>query len=91
MTSPPSMIPMTRLLLILILLISLPKMSWRPDYYRGMGAYKKGDYATALCEFGPLVGEGHARAQTMYTKMLAQGLGIRKDDREATYWYEREG
>ena len=34
------------------------------DYQKGLDAYNKGDYATALREWKPLAEQGHARAQT---------------------------
>ncbi len=44
----------------LVLVLAPPAWS---DFQAGLGAYNRGDYATALKEFQPLAGQGHAEAQ----------------------------
>ena len=51
------------ILLIGFSLISFP--SWSADYDKGLDAYFKRDYATALREFTTLAVQGRAKAQYM--------------------------
>ncbi|MCZ6609182.1 MAG: sel1 repeat family protein, partial [Alphaproteobacteria bacterium] len=47
--------------LVLALLLTLPATA--QDHQKGVAAYKRGDYATALKEWRPLAEQGHANAQ----------------------------
>ena len=51
---------MTRFLLIVVLL--LPISVAVADFEKGLNAYFKGDYATALLEWRPLAEQGYAAA-----------------------------
>ena len=54
-----------------ILCLTLPVLlgsvgeSWSADFQKGVTAYEKGDYATALREWKPLAEQGDARVQTL--------------------------
>ena len=51
------------LCLTLTLLLGSVSMSWSADFQKGLTAYDRGDYATALREWTPLAEQGDARAQ----------------------------
>ena len=57
------------------------------DFQKGLDAYHKRDYATALREWRPLAEQGSALAQFNLGFMYDQGEGIPKDDKEAVKWY----
>lgn len=64
----------------------LPVMA---DFEDGFAASQKGDYATALHEFGLLAENGHAKAQLQLGIMYELGLGTQKDFQEASKWYQK--
>ena len=82
---------MKRLIINLCLTINLVLESfgvgWSSDYKKGMDAYIKGDYATALNEWWPLAEEGDASAQYNLGYMFDKGKGIPQDYKTAVKWY----
>ena len=58
------------------------------DYYRGLAAYNRGDYAEALAEWTLLAGQGDVEAQYRIGRMYSHGEGER-DDAQAAAWYRR--
>ena len=83
---------MRRLLPILCLtfavLLGSAGVSWSADFQKGVDAYKRGDYATALREWKPLAEQGDADAQTLLGVMYRKGLGVPQDDKTAVKWYK---
>jgi TPR repeat protein len=65
--------------------LSLPVSA--QDFQKGLAAYDAGDYATALQEFRPLAGLGHADAQFILASMYLNGQGVPNDPQEVIYWY----
>ncbi len=57
------------------------------SYQKGMDAYDRGDYGTALKEFRPLAEQGHTEAQMNLGIMYSQGQGVPKDYVQAYRWY----
>ena len=53
------------------------------DYEAGLDAARRGDWATALKEWGPLAEQGDASAQFNIGLMYARGHGVRQDYAEA--------
>ena len=49
------------------------------EYWVGVVAYRRGDYAAAICEWQRLVEEGHAQAEVSLGWMYVQGQGISQD------------
>ena len=82
---------MKRLITTLCLTISLALGSfgvgWSGDFQKGVDAYDKGDYATALKEFMPLAEQGDASAQYNLGQIYRQGLGVPEDYKTAEKWY----
>ena len=52
----------------------------------GLGAYKRGDYTTALRILRPLADQGSAEAQFWLGAMYEHGQGVAHDYREARHW-----
>ena len=76
---------------IVKLLLIVPILLWSSvavaDFWAGLEAYKRGDYATAYKEWLPLAEQGHADAQFNLGLMYAKGEGVPQDDAEAVKWY----
>jgi hypothetical protein len=60
----------------LAVLLGSAGMSWSADFQKGVDAYNRGDYATALREWKPLAEQGNAPAQTNLGVMYAKGRGV---------------
>ncbi len=73
--------------LVLALLLTLPATA--QDHQKGVAAYKRGDYATALKEWRPLAERGHANAQDNLGLMYTKGLGVPQDYAAAVKWYRK--
>ena len=58
------------------------------DYYDGMTAYHRLDYAKAHQELQPLADRGDARAQRLVGLMYRDGLGVRQDLMRAYMWFD---
>jgi S1-C subfamily serine protease len=80
---------MTQLLVFPVLLITL--LLGTPvsaaDFQKGVDAYNKGDYATALRIWEPLAEQGHPSAQNNLGVMYDKGQGVTKDYETAVKWY----
>lgn len=53
------------------------------------GAYQRGFYVTALDLALPRAQLGDPAAQTLLAELLSQGLGVKKDLKQATFWYSK--
>ncbi len=58
------------------------------DLKKGLAAYKKGDYETALREWRPLAEAGHSGAQYNLGFNYVQGKGVPKDLVQAYFWFD---
>lgn len=61
--------------------------AWAQDFEKGLAAYQRGDYATALEEWRPLAEQGNAMTQSNLGVMYGNGQGVPKDYAEALKWY----
>ncbi len=68
-------------------LLVLPALG--ADFAKGLSAYDKGDYATALNEWKPLAEEGDAPSQFNLGLLYYDGHGVPQDYSEAARWFER--
>jgi TPR repeat protein len=59
------------------------------DFETGMGAYQRGNYATALSEWRPLAEDGDAQAQLHLGLLYANGNGVSQDYTKARQWYKK--
>ncbi len=82
---------MKRLFVLPVLLLTL-LVSGNPAssayFQKGLGAYNKGDFATALREWTPLAEQGNAGAQFNLGWMYKYGKGVPQDDKTAVKWYK---
>ena len=53
------------------------------------GAFQRGLYLTAFQKALPRAQLGDPAAQTMIAELLAQGLGVRRDRKNAAFWYSK--
>jgi TPR repeat protein len=65
----------TTLCLTLAVLLGSAGVSVSQNFMKGVDAYERGDYVTALCEWTPLAEQGHAGAQFNLGNMYADGDG----------------
>ena len=79
--------PLLPILLTLVVLLFNPTEGWSADFQKGLDAWQRGDYATALREWKPLAEQGHARAQVELGAMYSEGEGVPEDDKEAVKWF----
>ena len=56
---------------------------------KGVAAYERGDYATALKEFRVLAEQGDATAQFILGVMYHDGRGVTQDYKEAVKWHRK--
>ena len=77
----------TTLCLIVTLAFGSFGVGWSGDFQKGVDAYEKGDYATALKEWTPLADQGHAKAQYNLGVAYANGEGVIQDYKTAVKWY----
>ena len=81
---------MKRLLPVLmgfVLLLLSSTEGWSADFQKGVTAYNKKDYATALREWKPLAKQGNFSAQYLLGVMYRKGQGVPQDYKTAVKWY----
>ncbi len=79
--------PTVSLCLIFNLFLFSATSVWSADFYKGLDAYDKGDYATALREWRPLAEQGDVIARTLLGDMYGNGYGVPQDYSTAHKWY----
>jgi len=73
-----------------LLLLNLSLLTaWAADLQRGLDAYQRGDYATALSQFEPLAEQGDPVAQFSLGVMYDNGEGVIQDYEKAFQWFRR--
>ena len=70
-----------------MLLLLFSTEAWSADFQKGLEAYNKKDYKTALSEWEPLTEEGHAEAQFMLGMMYRNGRGVPQNSKTAAKWW----
>ena len=78
---------LTALVLGVTILLASGGGGYAQDFQKGVEAYDKGDYATALRELRPLAEQGNADAQNNLGAMYQGGLGALQDDVYAHMWF----
>ena len=78
----------TTLCLTLAVLLGSAGVSWSADFQKGLDAYDRGDYATALREWKTLAEQGNADAQYNLGWMYTNGKGVPKNYKTAVKWYK---
>lgn len=69
--------------------LQLPAGAARADYFTGMEAFRRGDYATALKELTPAAAKNNPDAIMILAKMYQGGFGVKKDTAKATELFKR--
>jgi len=77
------------ILIVGVLLAFGPGSEARADFAAGLAAYRAGDYAAALAEWGPAARAGEAAAQYGIGLMFAEGRGFARDPVAAARWFEK--
>jgi TPR repeat protein len=72
----------------LVLGMALSAASASADGVKGVQAYEKGDYATALKEFMPLAEQGQPSAEAAVGQMYFEGKGVAANPAEAAKWLQ---
>ena len=75
------------LLIVCILVLETAGVSRGNDFRKGVEAYNKNDYVTALREWVPLAEQGDADVQYSLGMMHDIGQGVRQDYMTAMKWY----
>ncbi|MSP19976.1 MAG: sel1 repeat family protein [Alphaproteobacteria bacterium] len=57
------------------------------DFYEGVLAAQKDDWATAMKEWLPLAKEGNPGARSNVADLYLHGLGVEKNEKEAFKWH----
>ena len=70
-----------------VLLLLSSTEGWSADFQKGVTAYNKKDYATALREWKPLAKQGNFSAQYLLGVMYRKGQGVPQDYKTAVKWY----
>ncbi len=73
--------------LALAFLVALPATA--QDFQKGVAAYTRGDYATAIREWRPLVTKGNAKAQHNLGFMYFYGEGVSQSYSVAMRWWHK--
>ena len=76
----------TTLCFTIALFLASTSKGWSGDFFKGVAAYKAGNYAIALQEWKPLAEKGHVSAQYNPSLMYALGHGIIQDHVYAHVW-----
>ena len=75
------------LIFLTILFCFTSNVGWSADFQKGLTAYDRGDYATALREWTPLAKQGNAYAQFNLGLLYEKGDGVLQDYKTAVKWY----
>ena len=84
---------MKRILTALVLSISIICASggfvFAQDFLKGVEAWEKGDFATALREWSALAEQGNTLAQFSLGWLYEDGRGVTQNHKEAVKWYRK--
>ena len=70
-----------------VLFCMTSSVGWSVDFFKGLAAAQKGDFATALRIWKPLAEQGDAPAQHNLGVMYDNGRGVLQDYKTAVKWY----
>jgi TPR repeat protein len=72
-----------------VVFLAVPAWADYQGYQAGMDAYHRGDYATAVREWGPLAVQGNPGAQFNLGQLYLKGHGVPQDYVLARQWFEK--
>ncbi len=64
-----------------------PEKAYTGQIDEAFGAYQRGYYLTAMDKALPRAQLGDPAAQTLIAEILSQGLGVKRDMKNAAFWY----
>ncbi|MDI7860545.1 sel1 repeat family protein [Rhizobiaceae bacterium n13] len=64
-----------------------PEKEYKGPIDEAYGAFQRGYYLTALDKALPRAQEGDSAAQTLVAEILSQGFGVKRDTKDAAFWY----
>ena len=79
----------TALVLGVTLLFASGGIVFAQDFLKGVEAWEKGDFATALREWSALAEQGNTLAQFSLGWLYEDGRGVTQDHKEAVKWYRK--
>ena len=74
-------------IILILMFFSYSSIGLSADFQKGLAAFQKGDFATALIEWKTLAEQGHAKAQYNLGVMYDYGEGVVQDYKTAAKWY----
>ena len=74
-------------IILILMFFSYSSIGLSADFQKGLAAFQKGDFATALIEWKTLAEQGHAKAQYNLGVMYDNGEGVVQDYKTAAKWY----
>ena len=77
---------MKRLLILPVLLLLVGNPASSADFFKGLDAYDRGEYETALWEWTPLAEQGDGEAQSNLGLMYDNGYGVPQNYKTAFKW-----
>jgi len=66
-----------------------PEKSFKGKVDDAYGAFQRGYYLTAFQRALPRAQLGDPAAQTLIAEMMTQGLGVKRDTKDAAFWYSK--
>ncbi len=79
----------TEIFLAGALLLCAPVRASEVDFYAGLDAYKRGEFAEALEVWVQLAEAGDPESQFRVARLYVEGKGVDRDDEAAVKWYRR--
>ena len=76
-----------RTIILAVLLTMMAATLQAADFELGLGAYERGDYASAQTSFSAAAQAGDSDAQFMLGRMYSRGQGVLQDYTQAYMWY----
>ena len=74
----------------IFLCLFLPVFSFAAgNFQKGYEAHLRGDFSAAIKAWGPLAAQGDAAAQFNIGNLFDFGKGVREDNVQAAYWYNK--
>ena len=80
---------LTTLALGFALVFTGPQISEAQDFEKGLAAYERGDFETAVREWRPLADQGHVQATEYLLQMHRNGEGRFEEDAKAVAFFQK--
>ena len=74
---------------LFVIIICLSSIASLADFNKGLDAYQKGNFKTALSEWLPEAEKGDPHAQHMLGFLYANGRGVELSSEQTVYWWQQ--